>query len=189
MSSFLKTALKTFKTSGTVRPSSPWLVRKLIQNIDFSQDLVLVEFGTGDGVVTLEIAERMSANSKLYALEINPDFYKLTVAKLAEYPNVQILFLSAFEVEQMLKEEGINEVDNFISSLPLSLFKDSDSEDFLHTCYQYLKPGHSYSQYQYTLGKYKMLRHIFDRVKVDFTFRNLPPAFIYTCFKSDTPST
>ncbi len=183
MSSFLKTALKTFKTSGTVHPSSPWLVNKLLKNIDFTQDLILVEFGTGDGVITHEIAQRMNSRSVLYAFEINQEFYDLASSKLAMYPNVHILYRSAFELDEMLEEESIDTVDYIISSLPLSLFKKSKSEKLLQSCYTHLKPSQSFSQYQYTLGKYKLLRQHFDTVNIDFTFRNIPPAFIYTCFK------
>ncbi len=183
MSNFFKTAVKTFKTSGTLHPSSQWLVNKLLKNIDFSRDLTLIEFGTGDGVVTLEIAKRMNKNSQLLALEINPEFLALTEENLQGRENVQILDRSAFDIGEILEEKGIKEVDNFISSLPLSFFSDSETRPYLETCYSRLKAGNSYAQYQYTLGKYKLLRESFDSVNIDFTFRNIPPAFIYTCYK------
>ncbi len=186
MSSFLKTALKSFRTSGTLHPSSQWLIEKLLHNIDFGRDLTIVEFGTGDGVITEVIADRMSADSQLIALEINEDFYKMTAEKLRSYPQVQVLQRSAFEIGDLLNELHIYEVDYFISSLPLSLFSEDKTAPFLETCYSLLVPGQSYAQYQYTLGKYKLLRQIFDKVSLDFTFRNLPPAFIYTCIKSES---
>jgi len=46
-----------------------------------------------------------------------------------------------------------------------------------------LREGGHYLQYQYSLRNYAELKPIFRKVKLDFTFRNMPPAFVYECTK------
>ncbi len=183
MKNFIKTAVSSFKTSGTIHPSSPSLVRKLLNNIDFNEDIVIIELGTGDGVVTKEIARKINPNSTLLALEINPTFCDMARKAVCQYHNVEVLNESALDILHVLEKRGISNADHIISSLPLSFFKQSETRQLLEDCYTAISPGGYYKQYQYSLDKYKMLKKIFDHVKLDYTLRNVPPAFIYSCTK------
>ncbi len=183
MNNFIKTALGSFRTSGTIRPSSPSLIRKMLVNIDFDRDITILEFGAGDGVVTLEIAKRLGPASKLYSFEINPEFYSMAKEQIADHPNVQMLPVSAFEVKRQIEMRDIGEVDYIVSCLPISFFKDAVARPYLEDCYDVLTDEGKFIQFQYSLSRYKLLRKVFESVKLSYTLRNLPPAFIYTCTK------
>ena len=72
---FIKESLKSLQEVGTVLPSSKSVVDKMVQPIKFDNDIVIIELGSGTGVITKEIINRMSKNSKLICFETNISFY------------------------------------------------------------------------------------------------------------------
>ena len=69
-----------------------------------------------------------------------------------------------------------------VSSLPLTLFDRSDREQLIKELKNVLKPMGSYIQFQYSLSLKKSIQKVFeDKVEIDFTPLNIPPAFIYKC--------
>ena len=182
MESFFKEAIASIQSSGTIRPSSRYLIRACLKDLVFSDAKTIIEFGTGDGCITAEIVTKMSPKTNLYSFEINPKFFAHCQNKFSLQKNTYILNVSALDFDSVLKKDSINEVDYIISSLPLTLLKESEIDVLLNKVLRYLKKGGIFVQYQYSLGKYRRLKKIFDKVDVDLTIRNLPPAFIYKCY-------
>ena len=56
--SFITQFLKESKMVGSVRPSSRFLMEKMLQNIDFENSKIIVELGPGTGVFTYEILKK-----------------------------------------------------------------------------------------------------------------------------------
>lgn len=184
MKSFFKEAISTIKTSGTIKPSSKYLIKDCLKDIDFEKSKTIFEFGSGDGCITQELASRMCDNTELYSFETNPKFYTHCFDKFSTKNNVHLLNSSAFEFDDVLRESSVNQVDCIVSSLPLALFKKTEVKNLLNKAYKYLKSGGVFIQYQYSLREYRELRKTFDSVDIDLTLRNLPPAFIYECYKN-----
>ena len=46
-----------------------------------------------------------------------------------------------------------------------------------------LRSGGRFLQYQYSLANYGDMKPLFSDVKLRFTLRNMPPAFLYDCVK------
>ena len=61
---------------GSIIPSSRFLIRQLLQPVDWSAARVIVEYGPGVGSITAEILERMRPDAMLIAIETNSDFVK-----------------------------------------------------------------------------------------------------------------
>ena len=181
MKSFFKEAVRTLKTSGTVRPSSKYLIRACIKNINFEEAKTVLEFGTGDGCFTREIAARLRADAVLYSFEVNPSFFDYCNKQFAPLANVHILNHSAIDFDTILGEEGITQVDYVVSSLPLSLLKEDMVRNMLGKVTRYLRPGGLFIQYQYSPEKYFLLKKYFDKVEIELSVRNLPPAVVYKC--------
>src|SRR6202050_2048448 len=59
---------------GSIVPSSRFLIRQLLAQINFTQARVIVEYGPGVGGITSEILRRMHPDAILIAIEMNPDF-------------------------------------------------------------------------------------------------------------------
>ena len=179
-SNYLGEFFKKDNKVGSVTPSSKFLVRKLLASIDFSKKGVFLELGPGNGVVTAEILNRMTADSKLVALEINEDFVKKLNVKFNDR-RIQLECKSAECIPELLKDLDIQYFDSIISSLPLAIIDSRIKNRILLNCKNALKPGGQYIQYQYSLNDHKRLQKTFEQVDKQFVVLNIPPAFVYEC--------
>ena len=59
---------------GSIIPSSRFLIKQLLQPIDWDKARVIVEYGPGVGGITAEILRRMRPDARLIAIETNPEF-------------------------------------------------------------------------------------------------------------------
>lgn len=173
--------IRSFKTSGTITPSSRVLIKALLAPIDFQTARCIVELGPGTGCVTRAILERMHPECVLICFEVNSDFVEQLAA--IEDSRLHVVNLCASSIRTALDELGIAEVDHIVSSLPLALIDDAVVKNILESVRSNLCEGGRFLQYQYSLRNYAELKPIFKNVKLDFTFRNMPPAFVYECTK------
>src|ERR1035437_8335874 len=151
----------------------------MIEPVDFNKAKIIVEFGPGRGVITLEIRKHMSQNAKLIVFEINDEF----VEQLKEIPDtrMEVINDNAENIEARLKERGIEKVDYVISSIPLAMIPKKTEYAILNSVKKILNPEGALIQFQYSFASLKKLKEIFDDVQIGFTSRNLPPACIFTC--------
>ena len=148
---FTLEAIKTLKKSGTIAPSSKFLVEKMTKPIDNS-DNVIVEFGTGNGVITEGILDKVTDKSQVLSFELNETMYQDALESLPEDDRLQLLNESALEFDKVLEEQNIEQVDYIVSSLPLSLLKKTDIHYLMGKVTNLLGAGGMYIQYQYSLG-------------------------------------
>lgn len=179
---FLKQFFKDRKMVGAVSPSTKFLGEKMLENIDFDNAKGLIELGPGTGVFTDVIIERMRKDAKLLVFELNDEFYENLSARIDD-PRVQIIHDSAENIAKYLPEEEQTNQDAVISSLPLMVFPSDLRQAVVNAAYTALKPKGKYVQFQYSLQSKKFLESIFKKVKITFTIKNFPPAFVYTCNK------
>src|ERR1700692_749825 len=59
---------------GSIVPSSRFLIKQLLEPVDWAQARVIVEYGPGVGSITTEILRRMRPDASLIAIETNPEF-------------------------------------------------------------------------------------------------------------------
>jgi phospholipid N-methyltransferase len=182
-SNFFKTYLSEKKVVGAVAPSSKFLCKKMLASIDFSKDLVLVEFGPGTGVFTEEIIKRMSKNSVLYVFELNDVFHEMLNEKISD-PRVKLFHDSAEKVEYFLNHDNFHHADFVLSSLPLAVIPGPVKTEILSASKKVLGEKGKYIQFQYSLNAKKMLKTYFQDMKISFTPINIPPAFVYCCSNS-----
>lgn len=173
--------IKSFKTSGTITPSSKVLIKTLLAPIDFSTARCIVELGPGNGCVTRSILERMHPDCVLICFEVNSGFVDQLTA--LEDSRLRVVNACASSIRSILDDLKIAEVDHIVSSLPLALIDDEIVTNILASVRENLREGGRFLQYQYSLSNYAELKPIFSDVKLDFTFRNMPPAFVYECIK------
>ncbi|RPD98559.1 16S rRNA (cytosine(1402)-N(4))-methyltransferase [Aureibaculum marinum] len=179
---FIKEAIKNIKTSGTVAPSSRYLIQKMLKEVDFSKTNVIVEYGSGNGNFTKEILKKLSKDSQLICFEINDKFVEHL--KKIKDPRLTILNESCENIKSVCKNLNITSIDYFISSLPLTNIPDNISCKILTESYNQLDNNGAFLQYQYSLTYYRKLKKMYNQVDLDFEIRNLPPAFIYKCKKN-----
>ena len=177
---FIKQYLKDKKMVGAVSPSSKFLGKKMLSSVDFSKDKLIVELGPGTGVFTDMIIERMAEDARLLVFELNDNFYNSLSARIDD-PRVQIIHDSAEFIHNYIGEK--EKLDVVISSLPLMVFPVKLRQAVVNESYNYLKNNGKYIQFQYSLQSKKLLETKYDEVKIQFTIKNFPPAFVYSCVK------
>lgn len=181
MKLFAKEVVTSIKNIGAIAPSSKYLANNILKDLEFGENQVVLEFGSGNGAITKHILKQLPPSSKLISLEINEPFLDHCRDKFSAHENFEIYNHSAIDFDSLLEELMIDKVDYLISSLPLSIIPKKDLTILFKKIPKYLINNGSFVQYQYSLGKYKFLKNVFDSVKLDFTLTNLPPAFIYRC--------
>jgi phospholipid N-methyltransferase len=194
---FLNESIKSFSTTASVVPSSPYLARAMLRSIDFSLATSIVEVGVGTGAVTHELLRRMRPDARLYALDINPRFIDYVRSAIDDRRLIPIAG-SAEDLGSILAARGVLQADAIVSSLGLSLMTKPLRERILREMKQHLRPGGVYSQFQYLHARHaprclnffgvdafceeRFLRQYFRRVSLHTVLRNFLPATVYTCW-------
>jgi phospholipid N-methyltransferase len=154
-------------------------VGRLIRSLDFSRTLNVVELGMGTGCVTRALLKRMRPDARLISLEINEIFVQQ--CRSIRDPRLVIRHSCASLLPQLLEEEGLEEVDVVVSSLPLALMNDEVVDRIVEASSVSLRPGGSFLQYQYSLKHLPTLNRHYSDVRIGFMPYNVPPAFVLEC--------
>jgi len=171
---FLKTALKDFKV-GAITASSKYAARRIVKEIPPTCQSI-VEYGAGDGIITKKILEKLPANGKIIAIELNPGF----VSQLKEIKDLRLEVaegdVSVFS--QNLANSDSPRIEAVISGIPFTFFKPRIREQIIRATYDLLAPGGIFIVYQYSTFILPELKKYFPEIKTIFEPRNLPPYFI-----------
>src|SRR2546422_7172960 len=86
---------------GSIVPSSRFLIKQLLQPIDWARARVIVEYGPGVGGITAEILRRMRPDAMLIAIETNPAFVSFLRSSFAD-GRLHVVEASAVAVDEIL---------------------------------------------------------------------------------------
>jgi phospholipid N-methyltransferase len=165
---------------GSVVPSSPFLVKDLMAQIDWERARILVEFGPGVGTITREALKRMRADAVLVVIELNQEFVDYLSNNIRD-PRLRVVQGSAAHVRRILNEQGLTSADYIISSLPYSLLPEPSRREIVTESRDALKAQGSLLVFQYTRTLLPYLRSTFSSVKLNFQLFNILPALIFHC--------
>jgi len=165
---------------GSVVPSSPFLVKNLMTQIDWERARVLVEFGPGVGTITREVLKRMRPDAVLLVIELNEDFVQYLSATIRD-PRLRVVHGSAAHVRRVLAEQGLAPADYIISSLPYSLLSEPMRQEIVIESRQALNAHGSLLVFQYNRTLLPYLKSSFGSVKLNFQLLNILPALIFHC--------
>ena len=166
----------------SLAPSSPWLARATLKDIDWRQARVVVELGAGTGPITRAIAARVRPETRVIVLERDPDFARLLRDRFAHLPNFVVVEGDVRDLAAILQLHGIEQVDAVISGLPVPSFPVDLQRDLFRVIRDVLAPGGYYNQITEIPWVYQRLyRRFFDQVQFIFEPRNFPPAGAYLC--------
>jgi phospholipid N-methyltransferase len=165
---------------GSIVPSSPFLVKDIMAQIDWDRARVLVEFGPGVGTITREALKRMRHDAVLVVIELNEDFVQYLSGTIRD-PRLRIVHGSAEHVRRILAEQGLAPADYIISSLPYSLLTESVRREIISESRNALKAQGSLLVFQYNRVLLPYLKSTFSSVKLGFQLFNILPAMIFHC--------
>jgi len=179
--SFIKQYITKPRTVGAIWPSSKYLAKKMIQDIDFGSAEYIVEYGPGTGVFTEKILKHRNQSTKVMTIENNLEFYNLLGEKYAKEPNLYIINGSAENLEEYLKQYGFPHADYVVSGLPFASLPKEVSQRILTQTKQHLKQGGRFITFQYTLLKKDLIGQHFTDISYKRELRNIPPAYVLSC--------
>jgi phospholipid N-methyltransferase len=162
---------------GSITPSSGFLTRRMMDEVEWSQVRSVVELGAGTGVVTEAIHRRMSPSSQGIVFECNREMRQRLERR---YPHMSF-HASAEHLVQSLSWLGIGGVDCIVSGLPWTNFSAQTRTLLLEQIVQSLNPGGAFIMFQYSLQLRAELRRHFHRVDTKLVLLNVPHAFVYSC--------
>jgi phosphatidylethanolamine/phosphatidyl-N-methylethanolamine N-methyltransferase len=189
---FVAEALADFGTVGAIAPSSRYLTRAMLRPLPLENARLVVELGPGTGVMTRALLDVLPRDATLLAFEINDRFARYLRSTITDSRLVLINARAEALLEE-LSRRGYRQVDAILSSLALGLMSDRQRHALLSEISICLKKKGTFTQYQYLhalqvrdrqLKKFDLsglLGRYFLSVQRKIIWRNLPPAFVFTC--------
>src|SRR5262249_13962231 len=104
---------------GSIVPSSRFLIKQLLEPINWGRARVIVEYGPGVGGITMEGLRRMRPDGALIAIEMIPDFVTYLQGAIGD-ARLKVVEGSAEQVDQILRRFGYTRADYIISGIPFS---------------------------------------------------------------------
>jgi phospholipid N-methyltransferase len=179
--------LRRPRSVGAVAPSSPHLSEVILEDCDLRAARVVVELGAGTGAITSVIRDRIGPHTNFLALEIDEQH----VRRLRDrFPDVQVCNESAEYLCDCLARRGLAAADCIICGLPWASMTRSTQSRIMEEILAALKPGGQFCGFGYVHASWhpsarafrRTLRSHFPRVRISsIVWRNLPPAFAYSC--------
>ena len=179
--SFLKQYITNPRTVGAILPSSKYLARKMIENIDFNTARYIVEYGPGTGIFSGKMIKRRNRQTIMLLFESNEDFYNVLKEKYKDEPNLYIINDSAEYIGKYLIRYDIPHIDYIVSGLPFASLPNNVSSNILKETQKYLKEDGKFITFQYTLLKKDFIKQYFKKIKIKRELRNVPPAYVFCC--------
>lgn len=179
---FFTKFLKHGTKIASLAPSSRWLARATVSNVDWAKTKTIVELGAGTGPITKVIAERIHPETRFITLERDPDFSRLLRDRFSDRPNIEVIEGDVRDLASMLRDRGIEQVEAVISGLPIPSFPKDLQQDLFRVVREVLNPEGTFNQITELALVYKGLyKKYFEDVRFIFEPRNLPPAGAYHC--------
>lgn len=176
---FLGKFLRHGTAISSLVPSSTWLARAVVADLDWTRCGCVVELGAGTGPITAELLRAAPPGCRVVVNERDPDFCDRLRRR---FPSADIVQADVVDFDRHLQARGIEQVDHFLCGLPLPSFRPEARDRVLAMVRRRLVPGGSFRQLTHMPWvHYYRHRCLFDEVRFRLVLRNLPPAGFYTC--------
>jgi ornithine lipid N-methyltransferase len=179
---FLGKFLRHGTSIASVAPSSRWLSRTTVRNVDWGKARSLVELGAGTGPITREIARNATPECRVIVVERDPDFARLLRERFHGISRLEIVEGDVLDLADILGSRGIDRVDHVISGLPVPSLPRQTQEALFQVVGKVLRSNGTFNQItEIPLLYWPFYRRYFHDVRFAFEPRNLPPAGAYFC--------
>jgi phospholipid N-methyltransferase len=179
---FARNFFKNPRMLGSLIPSSRFLVKQLLRNVDWDRARVIVEYGPGVGTISGDVLKRMRPDATLVVFEINDEFVKVMRQRFPD-PRLHVMHRSAADIQIVLRELNLGPADYVISGIPFSMMTEADRQAVVANTHAALRPGGSFLVYQFSSRVRTYLEELFGHVREQFEPRNILPAKLFHCVK------
>lgn len=162
---------------GSVVPSSAFLCRRLVNQVEWRTARRVVELGPGVGTLSQYILDRMESGASLTLAEKNPEFVQFLRKRFVD-PRVRIVEGCALSFTSALAREPEG-VDVVFTGIPLSGMSSGVRQDFFRSCSAALTPGGRLIVYQFRRANLREeLSRAFRQVTEARELLNILPAVV-----------
>lgn len=178
--------LRSPRTVGALTASSRALAVAMVEGLDLQQPGHIVELGPGTGVFTAAIAERLGKDTRFLAVDIDPAFVREIRRR---WPSIECVCASAERLDELVAAREMFPIDHIVSGLPFVSLPPQMTRQILETVEAVLKPGGTFTTFQYLHGyglpqAGSFRRAMTARMGVEpitrLVVRNVPPALVLT---------
>lgn len=177
---FLKTALQDHRIGALTR-SSPFVVQALLRALPPHAEYV-VEYGSGDGVVTTELLRALPSNGRVVGIEQNAEL----VSELRGISDrrFSVMHGDVFHALRNPHTIGLPRIDAAISAVPCTFLTKQQREEYVRLTHAALAPSGRFIVYQYSRLMLPVLHRHFACVDVSYVPLNFPPYFVMAARKA-----
>jgi phosphatidylethanolamine/phosphatidyl-N-methylethanolamine N-methyltransferase len=196
---FAEEALADFSKTAAISPSSPQLAAAMLDPLPLAGARVVVELGAGTGVMTRMLLDQLPPQATLLVFEINLRFYNYLKSHFSD-PRLVLIHTSAENMDLELRQRGYLEVDAVVSSLGLGCMSERERQLLFERLVPFVHDRTVFTQFQYIHGLQcangrlrrfnlrPLLSRYFASVQSKLIWRNLPPAFVFSCRGAASPA-
>ena len=175
---FLRKFLSDAGRVAAVMPSGRRLADALCREVDPHRPQTIVELGAGTGAVTSVACRRSHPQSRIIALEIDPQFAAILRRRC---PRAEVVTGDVRDLESHLAARSVTRMDLMICCLALPALPRQTNAAVLQ-CLTRLGPQACFTQLTLVPLVYRrMYTRLFDDVRFRMVFRNFPPGGAYYC--------
>jgi phospholipid N-methyltransferase len=167
---------------GSVIPSSPALIRKMLAPVDWKSVKLFVEYGPGVGTFCQDILDRLAPDATYIAIDTNPEFIDYLSRHFVDQRFRPILG-SAADVEQIVKDSGFAHADYVLSGLPFSTLPEGVGPAIAKATFETLRPGGAFLVYQFRAKARDYLVPYARRIDQAMEYWNVPPCWLFWAWK------
>ena len=175
---FVRNFLKHPLMVGSFFQSSPRLVARIVESIDWERARTVVEYGPGVGTITTALLARLPRDGRLIAIEMNPEFVNVLEGSIDDSRFV-VEAGSAADVADALRRAHRPQADVIVSGIPFSTMSEHDRSATVAATRDALAPGGRFVVYQYSRKVLPLLRRHFSRVDTAIEWRNGLPMQVF----------
>lgn len=171
---------------GAIWPSSETLSRAVADACEFAPQDTVVELGPGTGNFTQLLLDRLDKSGRLVALELSATNVEVLQRR---FPHGEIHFDSAEHVNKYVPAQTARCV---VSGLAWGNMMPAMQNRIMSAITTALAPGGQFVAFAYSHARYypttlrfrKLMFREFERVETTpIIWRNLPPAYVYRCWR------
>lgn len=195
---FLAAGLRQFDKNASLVPSSPFLVKAMLEAVPLARAKCVVELGPGVGTVTEEILKQLAPGAHLHAIELDSKFLGIMRKRLPD-PRLRPILGSAVETARLVQADGCAcRADVVFSSLGFALMEPALRRQIVQSAIDALAPRGQFVQYAYLHARWvnytqhegfnrfhagRFFARRFEHIEEKVVMANVPPAVVLVCRK------
>lgn len=167
---------------GSIIPSSPSLLRRIVAAAGIDSAATIVELGPGNGGSTRAILRTAPPGAQLLSIEINPRLHAL--ASGIDDQRLIAHLGDARSLREILAQYGLGAPEVVISGIPFSTMDAVSASRLIEEISALLAPGGRFVAYQVSTRVATLARPVMGAEQMEVELFNIPPMRVYRWVKN-----